>query len=175
MSIRFPEAKPNQTNQTMRTIFSQRHVIATLALAILFGICGANSALAAKSVFERTKPHVNVGTIEGEPVEMWFHSNASVSDNGEASGVAQIRVVDGESFLYRIVAGEAIVESGTVLQLILILERVGEDGLPFVETDLAVVRPSSTISDCLIYDFVGPNVHLEVEGTLSLRHEHVRP
>jgi hypothetical protein len=159
----------------MRTITLRRNVIATLALAGLFWICGPHSALAAKSVFERTKPHVNVGTIEGEPVEMWFHANASVSEDGKASGILQIRVVGGESFLYRVVGGEAIVESGTVLELILILERVGEDGSPTGETDLAIVRPSSTVSDCLIYDFVGPNVHLEAEGTLGLRHEHIRP
>src|SRR5262245_56905679 len=112
----------------MRPTIPQRPLIATFALACLFWIGGAGCAVAAKAVFERTKPHVNVGTIDGESVEMWFHANASVSEEGEASGVLQIRVLDGESFLYRVVGGEAIVEFGTVLQLILILERVGEDG-----------------------------------------------
>jgi hypothetical protein len=48
-----------------------------------------------------------------------------------------------------------------------VLERVGQDGKPGRETDLAVVRPSATVADCLIYDFVGPNVHLEAPGNLT--------
>src|SRR5262245_10503728 len=123
----------------MRAPFLRRNVFATLALASLFCICGPNSALAAKSVFERTKPHVNVGTIEDEPVEMWFHANASLFEGGRATGVLQIRVLDGESFLYRVVEGEAIIESGIVLELILFLERVGEDGSPTGELDVAIV------------------------------------
>jgi hypothetical protein len=69
----------------------------------------------------------------------------------------------------------ATIENETVVEVILTLERVGDDGTPSGETDVAIVRPSSTIQDCLIYDFVGPPSQLEAQGTIGLRHEHVRP
>jgi hypothetical protein len=106
---------------------------------------------------------------------MSFHANAQVFDDGNATGTLQVRVVGGESFLYRAVQGQATVEDETVVEVILTLERVGEDGTPSGETDVAIVRPSSTIQDCLIYDIVGPAIHLEARGTIGLRHEHTRP
>ena len=161
--------------QSMRTITPQTNVIAILALAAFFSVCAPNSAIAAKEVFTRTKPHVNVGTIGGEPAEIWFLANAGVFDDGNASGIIQARVIGGESFLYRAVEGEAIIEQGTVVELTLTLERVGEDGTPTGETDQVIVRHSPTIEDCLIYDFVGPNIHLEAEGILDFTQNHRRP
>jgi len=146
-----------------------------LALAACFSVCGVNAALAAKDVFIRTKPHVNVGTIGGEPAVMWFRANAGVLENGNASGTIQIRVVGGEHFLYRVVQGKATVERRTVVELVLTLQRVGEDRSPTGETDLAIVHFSSAIEDRLIYDVVGAQVHVETQGTLGFRHEHTRP
>ena len=159
----------------MRKITLQTNVIAILTLAAFFSVCAPNSASAAKDVFIRTKPHVNVGTIGGEPAEIWFHANAGVFDDGNASGIIEARVIGGESFLYRAVEGEAIIEQGTVVELTLTLERVGEDGVPTGETDQVIVRHSPTREDCLIYDLVGPNIHLEAEGILDFTHNQRRP
>jgi hypothetical protein len=159
----------------MRTITIQTNVIATLALTAFFSVCAPNFAIAAKDVFIRTKPHVNVGTIGGEPAEIWFHANAGVFEDGNASGIIQARVIGGESFLYRAVEGEATIEQGTVVELTLTLERVGEDGTPTGETDQVIVRHSPTREDCLIYDLVGPNIHLEAEGILDFTQNHRRP
>ncbi len=62
----------------MRTITLRNNVIATLALTVFFSVCAPSSAIAAKEAFTRTKPHVNVGTIGGEPAEIWFHANVGV-------------------------------------------------------------------------------------------------
>jgi hypothetical protein len=159
--------------QSMRTITRQTNVIAILA--VFFSVCVPNSASAAKDVFIRTKPHVNVGTIGGEPAEIWFHANAGVFEDGNASGIIEARVIGGESFLYRAVEGEAIIERGTVVELTLTLERVGEDGTPTGETDQVIVRHSPTREDCLIYDLVGPNIHVEPEGILDFTHNNRRP
>ena len=159
----------------MRTIARRTNVIVILALAALFSICGVNSAIAAKDVFTRTKPHVNVGTIAGEPAVMWFHANAQVFDDGKATGTIQVRVLGGESFLYRVVQGEVAVDQDIVLEMILILERVGEDGVPTGETDVAIVRPSATSEPCRIYDILGTQISVEAEtivGFRGLRHEH---
>ena len=158
----------------MRTITLRNNVIAILALAALFSVCRL-SAQITDWVFLRSGPILVVGTIGGAQAEMWFHANAQVFDDGNATGTLQVRVVGGESFLYRVVQGQATVEDETVVEVILTLERVGEDGTPSGETDVAIVRPSSTIQDCLIYDIVGPAIHLEARGTIGLRHEHTRP
>jgi hypothetical protein len=78
-------------------------------------------------------------------------------------------VVGGESFLYRVVEGEATVDQDTVLEMILVLERVGEDGAPIGEADLATVRPSSTSEPCRIYDIAGTQVHVEAETITGFR------
>ncbi len=161
--------------QSMRTITLRNNVIAILALTVFFSVCAPSSAIAAKEAFTRTKPHVNVGTIGGEPAEIWFHANVGVFDGGNASGIIEARVIGGESFLYRALQGEAIIEQGTVVELTLTLERVGEDGVPTGETDQVIVRHSPTREDCLIYDLVGPNIHLEAEGILDFTHNHRRP
>ena len=161
--------------QSMRTITLRNNVIATLALTVFFSVCAPSSAIAAKEAFTRTKPHVNVGTIGGEPAEIWFHANVGVFEDGNASGIIEARVIGGESFLYRAVEGEAIIDQGTVVELTLTLERVGEDGTPTGETDQVIVRHSPTREDCLIYDLVGPNIHLEAEGILDFTHNHRHP
>ena len=159
----------------MRTITLRTNVIGILALTALFSVCASNSANAAKDVFIRTNPHVNVGTIGGEPAEIWFHANAGLFEDGNASGIIEARVIGGESFLYRAVEGEAIIEQGIVVELTLTLERVGEDGTPTGETDQVIVRRSPTREDCLIYDLVGANIHVEPEGILDFTHNNRRP
>ena len=162
----------------MRTIAPSTNVSAVVALAALFSVCAVNPAIAGKDVFTRTKPHVNVGTVDGELALIWFHANAQVFDDGNATGVVQVRVVGGETFLYRVVQGEATVQQNTVVELILVLERVGEDDAPTGETDLAIVRPSSTAEPCRIYDILGTQVSVEAETTIGfrvLRDEHTRP
>ena len=153
----------------MRTITLRSNAIAIFALAALFLLWNPGSALAQKEVFTRSKPHVNVGTVGGEPADIWFHANASVFDDGKATGVLQFRAADGEAFLYRVVQGEATVVRATVIELSLILERVGEDGAATGEIDLAIVRPDPMVEDCLIYTTVGSDVRLEAEGLLELK------
>lgn len=142
------------------------------ALVLALGLLAVSISpvSAAKDVFIRTKPHVNVGTIQGEPAQIWLHADAGVFGDGDASGILQLRVSDGESFLYRVTGGRFIVERGAVVELMLDLERVGEGGTPTGASDLVIVRPSSAADDCLIYDVLGANVHVEAEGRLSFRH-----
>jgi hypothetical protein len=94
------------------TITLRTNVIPILALAGLFSVCAPNSAVAAKEAFTRTKPHVNVGTIGGKPAEIWFHANAGVFEDGNASGIIEARVIGGESFLYRARGGGSDYRSG---------------------------------------------------------------
>jgi hypothetical protein len=58
--------------------------------SLLLSLCGVNPAIAGKDVFTRTKPHVNVGAVDGEPAVMWFHANAQVSEDGKKWGFFDI-------------------------------------------------------------------------------------
>lgn len=131
-----------------------------LGVGLLLACGGVAHAM--KEVFVRSKPHVNVGTIGGQETPLWIHAQALLLTDGAAHGTIQLRIPGGAAFLYRVTAGET---DGTVLYLV--LARVGQDGQPSGEMDLATVRPSSTVQDCLIYDFVGPNVHLEAPGSIT--------
>ena len=139
-----------------------------LALALL--ALSVSPVFAAKDVFVRSKPHVNVGTVAGQLAQVFLHAIAGVFADGDAVGIVHVRVRGGEIFRYRVTQGRAVVQGNTVVEVMLDLERVGKGGTPTGETDLAIVRPSSAAADCLIYDFVGPAIHLEVEGSLTLRH-----
>src|SRR5262245_60093235 len=159
----------------MRTMNRRTSVITIITLVTLVSVCRVNSAMAAKETFTRTKPHVNVGTIGGDEAVLWFHANAGVFDDGDAVGIVQVRVPGGESFLYRVVEGDATVDEETVVELFLTLERVGDGGEPTGQTDLIMVIPDPAIQGRLIYDILGVQVHVEAEGILGFRHEHTRP
>ena len=161
---------------TMKTITPRISVIAILALAVLFSVCRVDAAGARILKFSLRPAAPIVGFIGGEPAEMSVHVNAQVFDDGKATGTIQIRVVGGESFLYRVVRGQATVEDGTVGEVMLNLQRVGEDGAPTGETDLVIVRPSSTSEDCFIYDIQGNQIQLEAPGTFRfIGHKVERP
>jgi hypothetical protein len=37
------------------------------------------------------------------------------------------------------------------------------------EFDVAIVRPAPAMAECLIYDIVGPNVHVVASGLITFR------
>jgi hypothetical protein len=88
----------------MRTITLRTNVIAIFGLATLFSVCRLSAQIDTWA-FLRTAPILVVGTIGGVQAEMSFHANAQVFDDGNATGTLQVRVVGGESFLYRVVQG----------------------------------------------------------------------
>jgi hypothetical protein len=67
---------------------------ASLRVAVVVGVmltCAAGTAQAAKDVFIRSKPHVNVGTVDGVPTEIGLHANVHIdTDTGDASGPLQL-------------------------------------------------------------------------------------
>jgi hypothetical protein len=139
-----------------------------MTLFVLPFLLAGSPASAMKDVFYRTKPHVNVGTYAGQPATFWINGAAGLFADGEAHGTLLLKVLGGETFHYQVIAGAADVSGDTVLGLTLLLLRVGPDGSPTGELDMVVIRRDPSNADCLIYDFVGPNVHLEAPGSLEV-------
>ena len=151
-------------------MFHSRFRPMAFAALVIAGLLMSNSrVLAAKDVFYRTKPHVNVGAIDGVVTDIWVHAQGGLLGNGKANGIVQV-MTTAEDFLYRVTRAIAIVEGDTVIGLDLVAFRVGKKGDAGDETTI-IVRRSTTIEDCLIYDIVGPNVHIqfEAEGAIHLR------
>ena len=134
-----------------------------LAFAALLTAAVVTPAHAAKDVFIRTKPHVNVGTYQGQPADIWFHANFGIFEDGAASGIVQLRLDSGEMFIFRVIQGTALFDSEELREVMLVLQRVGPDGGVPSAPAILILRPDSAAADCLIYDIVGPNVHLSGE------------
>jgi hypothetical protein len=143
----------------------KRALVLTVTTLVAFNV----SLFAAKEVFQRSKPHVNVGTIANRATMLWIHSTIILRGDGTATGQVQFRELQGEKFFYRVISAEAIIAGDEVIGLDVTLARVGDRGDETGELDELTIRRSSTADDCLIYDFVGPNVHVETEGTIKLR------
>jgi hypothetical protein len=158
----------------LRTSTVRITLAVTLAIAVLT-LAGRSWALFAKEYFTRTKPHISAGYRMSEAVDLWVHAEASLFDDGKATGVLQFREIGGESFLYRVIEGEAILDGEVPVGMTFTVIRVGEDGSPTGETDMVIVRQSTAQEDCLIYTTVGPDIHVEAPGRIGLKHERVRP
>jgi len=161
----------------MRTSALRTNVVAILATAaVLTAVCGLSASHnRGVDAWFQSDPTVVPAAVMGQVIDVYFHSYGQVFESGKATGTLQVRLDDGESFLYRAVEGQATVVEGVVTELFLVLVRVGEDGTQTGETDFAFVRPSSTVEECLIYDLVGAQIHVEAPGIIGLRHEHIRP
>ena len=78
-------------------------------------------------------------------------------------GVVGVHLESGETLVYRAVAATATFDGESLAGAVIELERVngGPDG---GEAATLTVRPHPEEADCLIYDIVGPNVHLDGEA-----------
>ena len=158
---------------TMHTIRLKTLFILGYALTLLIG--SSPNAQAAKEVFQRTKPHVNVGVIDAMDLagnllfSAVFLCNVVVHPDGQADGVLQFHFADGTVVHLQAMAGEAQVdEQGNVLQLQLLLFPEPGDPSPN-EPVLATITPASPNSpDDLIWDlkdgFVFGPVRLPEDG-----------
>ena len=81
--------------------------------------------------------------------------------NPATAGVVGVHLASGETMVYRAIEGTARFDGQTLAGVMIELERV--DG-PVRESATLVVRPDPDVAECLIYDFVGPNVHLNGEA-----------
>jgi hypothetical protein len=154
--------------KSLRSVF-----VLGCALALLTG--WSPCAHAAKEVFQRTKPHVNVGIIDAMDLtgnllfSAMFLCNVVVHPDGQASGILQFQFEDGSIVHLQAAAGETQSdEAGNVIQVQLLL--FPEPGDPFPnEPVFATITPASANSpDDLIWDlkdgFVFGPVRLPEDG-----------
>ena len=144
------------------TSLARRACWVTLGVLLLGS---AATVYAAKDVFIRSKPHVNVGIVGGVEMPIWLHANVGIdATDGSASGVIHLRLETGEHLVYQALAAD-LPGDGSVR---LTVRRLRGDGQSD-ELDVVLIRPDTAIADCLIYDIVGPNVTVDVPGTITVK------
>lgn len=153
--------------------------IVCLALALFCSITSTwaasrNPAGSSGTVSMKTDPRaVDLGTVDCATAQLTFFVSAQIFDDGTASGMIQVTIVGGKSFLFRVISGDAEVEGRTVGDVILKLEGIGEDGVPTGVNAYAVSRPGEASEPCRIYDIAGtqfnPAIHVEATTTISVR------
>ena len=143
---------------------------ASWVCALLLTAALVKPALAMKEVFVRSKPHVNVGTYQGDATDLWFHANVGIFGDGDATGIVQVRVASGEMYVFQVVGGRARFGGDAIEEITLVVEQIRPTragGPVFI-----ILRPDSTQGDCLIYDILGPDVH--IAGEIEEPELHVR-
>jgi len=151
----------------MRSTSSLARVVALVPLVVL-AVCGA--ARADVVILWSSLPGGTAATVNGQPVEVQFHAQVAVFDDGRATGGIYLWVRDSERFLWHVIAGELTGERESELEVSLLLARVGEDGDPTGELDVAVVHPPADPTEpCRIYDILGTQVNARVEAETTVR------
>ena len=103
------------------------------------------------------------GTSDPVWIDVAVRMTGAPDQGRSAMGVVGVHLASGETNVYRAVDGTATFDGQTLAGAMVELERV-DDGPLSSETATLVVRPDPDAAECLIYDFVGPNVHLSGEA-----------
>jgi len=110
------------------------------------------------------------GTSDPVWIDVAIRMTGTPDQGRSAMGVLGVHLASGATNVYRAVDGTATFDGQTLAGAMVELERV-DDGPLSSETATLVVRPDPDAAECLIYDFVGPNVHLsgEAMGRFTVR------
>lgn len=143
--------------------------VVVLALLPLYGSPQATSAQDADWDFIRVhapRQQVEVKTGTGS-FTATFQNEAVVHPTGRAAGGLSLTVSEGATIRFHVVAGRVRLRDGAATEVRLLLRKVGADAGD--DFDVVVVRPApAPAQDCLIYDLVGPPVHLEAQGRIEV-------
>lgn len=142
-----------------------------VALAVLISVFGAgavNARVPHRAIDLKASSLYGLANLAGEDVECALQATVNVFDDGKSMGDILIRIVDGDSFLYRAVEGQATVVDGTVIEIFLSLLRIGEDGTPTGEIEIARVRASSRIPESVFFEILGAEITAEAPGTITV-------
>jgi hypothetical protein len=152
------------------------NAIVVLGLSLLCGLPRTASARNADWDFIRIqvrRQQVEVKSRAGA-FTATFQNEAIVHPTGRATGALSLTAPGGAPLRFHVVAGRVRFGDGAVTEVRLLLRKAGAE--PGDDFDIAVVRPDPAPGqDCLIYDFVGPNVHggavrFEAQGRIEVVH-----
>jgi len=141
-----------------------------LATALVAGVTSASATMEAPLAIVLVQAQSEPGTSDSVWIDLAFPITGTPDQRRSTMGVVGVHLASGETIVYRAVDGTATFDGQTLAGVMVELERV-DDGPLSGETATLVVRPDPDAAECLIYDFVGPNVHLsgEAMGRFTVR------
>ena len=134
-----------------------------LATALVTGVASASATMEAPLAIVLVQAQSEPGTSSPVWIDIGLLALNTADQRRAAVGVVGVHLEGGETTVYRPVRGTATFDGQTLAAVV--IELVGVNGDPVRgETATLVVRPDPDVAECLIYDFVGPNVHLNGEA-----------
>jgi hypothetical protein len=134
-----------------------------IVTALVTWFASASATMEAPLAIVLVQAQSEPGTSDSVWIDVAFPVTGSPDQRRSAMGVVGMHLASGETIVYRAVDGIATFDGQMLAGAIVELERV-DDGPLSGDTATLVVRPDPDTADCLIYDIVGPNVHLSGEA-----------
>ena len=133
------------------------------ATALVTCFASASATMEAPLAIVLVQAQSEPGTSDPVWIDVAFRITGTPDQRHSAMGVVGVQLASGDTIVYRGVDGTATFDGQTLAGAMVELERVDHGPLRG-ETATLVVRPDPDAAECLIYDFVGPNVHLSGEA-----------
>ena len=133
------------------------------ASALVAGFTSASATMEAPMAIVLVQAQSEPGTTDPISIDVGFLAMASADHRRSAMGVVRVHTENGETMVYRAVAATATFDGRLLAGAVIELARVN-GGRGNGETATLVIRPDPDEAECLIYDFVGPNVNLHGEA-----------
>lgn len=123
----------------------------------------AAKAGAAERVVVRARPNVNptlavLTDFDGETFTAEVSSDVRVGSHGTARGFMRLAIGDRIIDYTAALGGLDLDDAGTPIRAWILMRARASRGLLAQDYLLGSISPEASSADCLIYDFVGPNV-----------------
>ena len=134
-----------------------------LASALVTGVTSASATMEAPLAIVLVQAQSEPGTTDPVWIDVGFLTLTTADERRAAMGAVRVHLESGETIVYQAVSATATFNGQLLAEAVIELARVngGPEG---DEMATLVVRPDPDEAECLIYDFVGPNVNLHGEA-----------
>src|SRR5262245_55901479 len=158
-----PSHAPRQDGNRRMHMDARRSLVAVTFVTALVTVASASATMQVPLAIVLVQAQSEPGTSDPLRIDVGFFTMETPDARRSAMGAVRVHLDSGETMIYRPVDGTATFDGQTLAGVVIELERV-EAGPLSAETATLVVRPDPDVAECLIYDFVGPNVHLNGEA-----------
>lgn len=142
---------------------TRRSLAGVTFVTALLTVASASATMEAPLAIVLVQAQSEPGTSDPIRIDVGFLTLETPDARRSTMGSVGVHLESGEMMVYRAVDGTATFDGQTLAAVMIELERVDAGPLGG-ETATLVVRPDPDEAECLIYDFVGPNVHLNGEA-----------
>lgn len=142
---------------------SRRSLAAVTFITALLTVGSASATMQAPLAIVLVQAESEAGTSDPIRIDVGLLALEAPDARRSTMGAVRVHLESGEVMVYRAVDGTTTFDGQTLAAVTLVLERVDAGPLGS-ETATLVLRPDPDEAECLIYDFVGPNVNLHGEA-----------